>query len=235
MEDDALLGHLVGQIPPSIRFLAFNSTLSKESIQALCILIRTQNAAFIAEATELPGSRVFDRFSRKGTLATAGSAFSTGKTSITPSKIDISNNKNFGGAKEPPDTSSVASRGMCVVLIDVFMAQLPFPNADVVVVAWSCRCFLIHPFVTLSVLSIVLGFSKGLIGLALTHCVFETTEINHIVELLQSSASRNTMNKARSFRNPSGSGAGTAPRDRDSNASRRSGGDVTPTTPLGGK
>jgi hypothetical protein len=47
VEDDALMGHLVGQLPPSVRFISFKSTLSKESIQALCILLRTHNAAFL--------------------------------------------------------------------------------------------------------------------------------------------------------------------------------------------
>jgi hypothetical protein len=47
VEEDALLGHLVGQLPPSIRFLSFKSTLSRESVQALCILLRQQNAAFL--------------------------------------------------------------------------------------------------------------------------------------------------------------------------------------------
>lgn len=52
VEDGAFLGHLVGQIPASVRFLSFKSTLSKESIQALCILLRTQNAAFIDQGNE---------------------------------------------------------------------------------------------------------------------------------------------------------------------------------------
>jgi hypothetical protein len=47
VEDDALLGHLVGQIPSTVRFISFRSTLSHESIQALCILLRTHNAAFL--------------------------------------------------------------------------------------------------------------------------------------------------------------------------------------------
>ena len=47
VEEDALLGHLVGQLPPSIRFLSFKSTLSRGSVQALCILLRQQNAAFL--------------------------------------------------------------------------------------------------------------------------------------------------------------------------------------------
>ena len=48
VEDDALLGHLVGQIPSSVKFLSFKSTLSRESIQALCILLKSHNASFIA-------------------------------------------------------------------------------------------------------------------------------------------------------------------------------------------
>jgi hypothetical protein len=47
VEEDALLGHMVGQLPPSIRFLSFKSTLSRESVQAICILLRQQNAGFL--------------------------------------------------------------------------------------------------------------------------------------------------------------------------------------------
>ena len=47
VEGDALLGHMVGQLPPSIRYLSVKSTLSRESVQAMCILLRQQNAAFL--------------------------------------------------------------------------------------------------------------------------------------------------------------------------------------------
>jgi hypothetical protein len=63
VEDDALLGHLVGQIPSTVRFLSFRSTLSHESIQALCILLRTHNAAFL-NATD--NDDFFDRNSGGG-------------------------------------------------------------------------------------------------------------------------------------------------------------------------
>eukprot|EP01038_Epipyxis_sp_PR26KG_P008817 gene8817-11905_t len=56
IEEDALLGHLVGQIPPSVRFLSFKSTLSKESIQALCILLRTHNYALMNMDYDFVGS-----------------------------------------------------------------------------------------------------------------------------------------------------------------------------------
>ncbi|RYG67462.1 hypothetical protein EON64_07385, partial [archaeon] len=47
VEEDALLGHLVGHIPSSVKFVSFKSTLSKESVQAMCILLRTHNEAFL--------------------------------------------------------------------------------------------------------------------------------------------------------------------------------------------
>eukprot|EP00981_Chlorochromonas_danica_P015436 scaffold12089_cov176-Ochromonas_danica.AAC.14 len=59
MEEDALLGHLVGQLPSNIRFVSFKSTLSKESVQALCIMLRNHNEAFMPPVDfegELPRS-----------------------------------------------------------------------------------------------------------------------------------------------------------------------------------
>jgi len=49
VEDDALLGHLIGQIPSTVRFVAFKNCLSKESIQAMCILLRRHNEAFAGD------------------------------------------------------------------------------------------------------------------------------------------------------------------------------------------
>ncbi len=46
VEEESLLGHCVGDVPPNIKFLSFKRTLSSLSIQALCILLKTKNAAF---------------------------------------------------------------------------------------------------------------------------------------------------------------------------------------------
>lgn len=52
VEEDASLGHIVGSLPSSVRFMSFKSTLSKESIQALCIMLRSHNAAFLPQFVE---------------------------------------------------------------------------------------------------------------------------------------------------------------------------------------
>ncbi|KAJ1402502.1 hypothetical protein B484DRAFT_405395, partial [Ochromonadaceae sp. CCMP2298] len=106
VEEDALLGHLVGQIPPSVRFLSFKSTLSRESIQALCILLRTHNAAFGDPDQDPRPLRVY-----RGASASLGEGFD--------------------------DQAEVK------------------------------------------------GAPKGLVGLALTHLTFDSTEISYLVDLLQ--------------------------------------------------
>lgn len=85
VEDDALLGHLVGQIPPTIRFISFKSTLSRESIQALCILLRTHNAAFHTDA-DTPKSTGGHRRGRSGGASALGKGFAdqTAKTGADP-------------------------------------------------------------------------------------------------------------------------------------------------------
>eukprot|EP01034_Spumella_vulgaris_P022664 gene22664-28808_t len=181
MEEDALLGHLVGQVPPSVRFLSFRSTLSRESIQALCILIRTQNAAFIAEATELHNphhhSRANSGFEKHLRKSTTDKHLSFGKSGGThATKIDISTSGKFALKEAGPDGSSR-------------------------------------------------GYSKGLIGLALTHFVLEATEINHIVELLQLNT-KTALQRGKSFNRYSIV-------NRDSSVSKRSGGDNTPLSPIG--
>ena len=45
-ERDNALGYLAGSVPASVRFLTFESVLSSDSIQLLCVKIRTQNAAY---------------------------------------------------------------------------------------------------------------------------------------------------------------------------------------------
>lgn len=47
VEEEALLGHLVGQLPSTVRFVSFKGTISKQSIETLCVMLRTQNAAFL--------------------------------------------------------------------------------------------------------------------------------------------------------------------------------------------
>ena len=60
VEEDALLGHLVGQIPPTVRFLSFKSTLSRESIQALCFLAGA-NSIFYGEKLLTTGNPDVER------------------------------------------------------------------------------------------------------------------------------------------------------------------------------
>lgn len=53
VEEESLLGHCVGEIPPNIKFLSFKRTLSSLSIQALCVLLRTKNAAFTSATCDV--------------------------------------------------------------------------------------------------------------------------------------------------------------------------------------
>lgn len=43
---DSRLGYLAGNVPPTIRFLVFENALSSDSLQIMCVLLRTQNAAW---------------------------------------------------------------------------------------------------------------------------------------------------------------------------------------------
>ena len=45
-QKDTHLGFLAGHLPSSVRFVSFQGSLSKESIQALCIYLQTENACF---------------------------------------------------------------------------------------------------------------------------------------------------------------------------------------------
>ena len=56
VEEESLLGHCVGEIPPNIKFLSFKRTLSSLSIQALCVLLRTKNAAFTIDPSAASAS-----------------------------------------------------------------------------------------------------------------------------------------------------------------------------------
>lgn len=50
VEEDALLGHLIGSIPSSVRWVTCRSVLSKQSVQALCLLLITHNEAFCGQS-----------------------------------------------------------------------------------------------------------------------------------------------------------------------------------------
>eukprot|EP01035_Chromulina_nebulosa_P018081 gene18081-23729_t len=52
VEHEAHLGHLAGNIPSSVRSIIFKGSISRESIQALCILLKKQNAAFMPPSTD---------------------------------------------------------------------------------------------------------------------------------------------------------------------------------------
>lgn len=54
-ERDSSLGFLAGSVPASVRFLTFESILSSDDIQLLCVKIRTQNAAFSQHASSFGG------------------------------------------------------------------------------------------------------------------------------------------------------------------------------------
>jgi hypothetical protein len=111
VEDDALLGHLVGQIPSTVRFISFRSTLSHESIQALCILLRTHNAAFLnlgdsyddsffpssSSSSSFKGNNGSNIMKTFGSPTVAGDSSSTKSPSITDSK---------GTTANPPPSSS---------------------------------------------------------------------------------------------------------------------------------
>lgn len=43
---DSRLGYLAGNIPPTVHFLTFENALSSDSLQIMCVLLRTQNAAW---------------------------------------------------------------------------------------------------------------------------------------------------------------------------------------------
>ncbi len=48
VEQEAHLGYIVGNIPSTVRFVCFKGCVSRESVQAMCILLKKRNAAFIA-------------------------------------------------------------------------------------------------------------------------------------------------------------------------------------------
>ena len=88
VEEDALMGHLVGQIPPNIRFVSFRSTLSRESIQALCMLLRRNNAAFLNENdSNIPKYNNNHRSRNRGGTgaSTLGKSFENTKTGAAES------------------------------------------------------------------------------------------------------------------------------------------------------
>lgn len=43
---DSRLGYLAGDVPPTVHFLTFENALSSDSLQIMCVLLRTQNAAW---------------------------------------------------------------------------------------------------------------------------------------------------------------------------------------------
>ncbi len=43
---DEKLGYLAGNVPPTVRFMTFESTLSSDSLEIMCVLLRTQNASW---------------------------------------------------------------------------------------------------------------------------------------------------------------------------------------------
>eukprot|EP01033_Poteriospumella_lacustris_P004825 gene4826-3460_t len=48
VEEDALLGHLVGQLPSTVRFVSFKGSLSRPSVETLCVMLSNGgNAAFV--------------------------------------------------------------------------------------------------------------------------------------------------------------------------------------------
>lgn len=117
VEDDALLGHLVGQIPPSIRFLSFKSTLSRESIQALCILLRTHNAAFsIRDNDNLSNNSVHSHNHNSNDIALL-------KLSALENKNKNNNNMN------PRRRKTIGSRGKG--LLGLALTHLTFENAEI--------------------------------------------------------------------------------------------------------
>lgn len=48
-QEDTHLGYLAGHIPDNVRFVSFQGSLSRESIQALCIYLLSHNASFKAD------------------------------------------------------------------------------------------------------------------------------------------------------------------------------------------
>ena len=48
------MGHIIGQIPPSVRHVIFDSALSSEAFQILCVFLRTQNEAWKNENNANP-------------------------------------------------------------------------------------------------------------------------------------------------------------------------------------
>ena len=54
IERDSRMGWIVGNLPPSIRFVSLRNILSTESIQTLCILLRKQNLSFLEAPQSFP-------------------------------------------------------------------------------------------------------------------------------------------------------------------------------------
>jgi hypothetical protein len=46
IEEDTKMGHLGGNVPQSVQYLNFRACISRESVQALCIILKRENASF---------------------------------------------------------------------------------------------------------------------------------------------------------------------------------------------
>ena len=78
---DAKMGHLAGNIPHTVRFLYFSGCLSSESVQAACILIKRNNAAYItSNGNATPNVK---QYPAKGLLG-----LGITHTSLTPEDVD---------------------------------------------------------------------------------------------------------------------------------------------------
>ena len=83
-EESAKMGHLVGHIPSSVRFVHFNGGLSSDSVQALCIILKRANAAFVhPEDPNIPLMAATSPKSRN-----KGNDLNAGNSDATPTSLD---------------------------------------------------------------------------------------------------------------------------------------------------
>lgn len=171
-EQTAHLGHLCGNIPPSVRFINLRGVLSSESIQALCIILKRNNFAFSYGLIESPVADIGHSSNFSSTVASPALAY------------PISSSPPFMGTKSFEE--SFTGR-------HVMSASSPVAESLSKSAASSRRSSLSateeeHHYqstddLRLSYRAPILP-SKGLLGLAITHTTFTASDIKYLLELL---------------------------------------------------
>lgn len=157
-DSSAHLGHMAGNVPPSIRFMNFRGVLSSESLQALCILLRRNNFIYTLQGTE-------PDYLHSGSLSPSNSQHQ--RTALEAALMGAapgSPTEGRGGAKSSP-----GSRRGSFSTEDRMAPHRMSEDSST-----NPRDYHRTP----------LKPSKGLLGLAITHTPFTNMDIKYLIELL---------------------------------------------------